>query len=459
MNLSILVVILLFICSGINPSLIPAQSNETLIDTLVKSLLNISGIPSFSVAILEGDSMSLQKAYGYADVEKETPATIHTQYRLASVSKLLTVTAVGRLVDTGKLRWNDPIGMYLPDFPGGDQITPKWLAGHLSGIAHYQMVDKIDRRKMYNSVSESLETFKNSPRIGNPGEMFTYSSHGFTLLSAVVEKAANEPFLEYLETHIFTPLGMDQTGPDDRINPSPQMSTLYRLVDSKPWAIPIPENPSYKWGGGGMIGTPTDLIKLARGYLNGFLSDTTVTNMWNSQKTTTGEITHVGIGWRIGYSIFDEAIRHHSGSMGGARSVLIIYPNDDKAIATTSNSTWPSSIDHNAQMLMYAFQNGDPRSNLKEKSYAYSGTFKDEQHQGTLMINGNTGWITTPQNMKTWFRNNALETLRIYHLHDEIWALITPYGIMKLTISPQENNITGNMELSEETQWHFTLNK
>ena len=68
---------------------------------------------------------------------------------------------------------------------------------------------------MYTSVLESLETFKDSPRIGIPGEKYTYSTHGFTLLSAVVEKAAGISFLEYLDKQIFDPLRMDQTGPDD----------------------------------------------------------------------------------------------------------------------------------------------------------------------------------------------------------------------------------------------------
>ena len=178
------------------------------------------------------------------------------------------------------------------------------------------------------------------------------------------------------------------------------MSTLYRIVDGKPWPIPLPENPSYKWGGGGMIDTPTDLIKMTRGYLNGFLSNRTLTTMWTRQQTHTGEMTNVGVGWRIDTGIFNQAIRHHAGSMGGARSVLVVYPNDDQAIATTTNATWTSSVLHNAQMLIYAFQQAETNSNLETKQYTFTGYFKDEEHNGLLTIHENAGWITVPNNMK-----------------------------------------------------------
>ena len=118
----------------------------------------------------------LQKGFGLADLEEKTPVTPDTRFRAASVSKLITVTALGKLVQEGRLDLDTPIARYLAKlegalpFPGADQITARQLAGHLSGVGHYQKGDKIARFKQYDSVAESLAAFRDSPRVGQPSE-------------------------------------------------------------------------------------------------------------------------------------------------------------------------------------------------------------------------------------------------------------------------------------------------
>ena len=433
-----------------------AQGSTELVRQLCTELLEVAQLPSFSVAILRDGEVVYADAIGYADLEQETPATLQTQYRLASVSKLLTATALAKLVESGKLSYDDTVDKFLPDFPEVEGVTPRLLAGHLGGIGHYQFLhDKIDRFRHYPSVDAALETFKNSPRVGKPGEKYKYTTHGFTLLSAVVEKAAGEPFLEYVTNAIFAPLRMARTGPDDRTAVPATMSAIYGRSEGSPTKIVLPEDPSYKWGGGGMIGTPTDLVKLAKGYLEGFLSKDILKEMWTTQQTMDGTETGVGIAWRIGEDFLGRPIRHHAGSMGGARSVLIIYPESDLAIATTTNILWNSAVERNAQLILEAYLKGNPQTPLTDGTYQFTGALRNTETQGKLSIKGSKGTLATPEVMKKWFGDLAVDQLTIHHLHEQWWALVTPRGIFNLELHPLNGGIRGEMNLNEQIIWKF----
>ena len=165
------------------------------------------------------------------------------------------------------------------------------------------------------------------------------------------------------------------------------MSTLYQRNEGKTSRIPVVENPSYKWGGGGLVSTPTDLVRLAQGYYEGFLSQETVELMWTEQSTAAGDGTGVGIGWRIGKDAFGHEIRHHSGSMGGARTCLVLYPEEKSAIAIKVNASWNSDIQSTASVLYHRpSRNAEVVASLQEPKlktgdHTAKGTFKHHQHQ------------------------------------------------------------------------------
>ena len=429
------------------------RAQETLLQEIMDSLKVIANLPSFSVAILENGEVVFAKAIGFADIERQIPATTETQYRLASVSKLLTVSGLAKLVEDEKISFDIEIAKLLPDFPQIEGITPKLLAGHLSGISHYQPADKMNRSKHYRSMEESLNVFKDSPRGGLPGEQYAYSTHGYTLLSAVVEKAADQPFVSYLEEHLFIPLDMKLASHDNRIDLSPNMSSLYRGGSN---LIQAPEDPSYKWGGGGMIGTPTDLVKLAQGYFSGFFPPEIIDEMWTSQKLSDGEETGVGIGWRIGEDFDGKKIIHHAGAMGGARSVLLLYPDEKTAIASTTNSTWTSMVELNASMLMEAFHSHIPKGKIKEGKYAYNGNHWDGKTEGWLIVKGNRASISTPEPMSNWFGDKSVAQMPIFYLRDDLWAMVTPYGIAPLTLDAKDNVVKGKFWIRDDRVWEFT---
>ena len=443
----------------------PLQASEpsgtALVDALVGDLLEVTGLPGFSVAIIAADGEIWARGYGVADVAAGTKVTTTTRFRAASVSKTITMTALAALVEDGKLDLDAPIGTYVADFPDPQQgITVRRLAGHLAGIAHYQGADKVDRGHFYSSMDESLSVFRDSPRAGAPGERYQYSTHGFTLLSAAMEHAAGKPFLDVLEDEVFAPLGMTGSGPDLRSSPSPDMTTLYNVVKRKTYPIPKPEDPSFKWAGGGLVSTPTDLVKMARAYWNGHVSAELVAEMWTSQQTAAGTSTGVGIGWRIGEGLDGQRVIHHAGAMGGARSLILMYPEEHRAIATLTNATWPGAAEANGQLLLAAFDAAPTETKGASEAYAYEGTYVDADGsfavEGQLDLAGGTGTLTMPQPFKDWVRLAVVDQMPLRRIAGDRWALVTPFGLAELELRSEGDGWVGEAQLSPSRRFRFT---
>jgi CubicO group peptidase (beta-lactamase class C family) len=272
-------------------------------DRLLTAFMGSEGSPpGLSVAISIDGKILYARGFGYSDVETKDPVTARTRFRAASVSKMMTATAMAVLMQEGRLDADAPMQEYSPAFPEkAHPISPRLLAGHLSGIAHYAPGDRIEKR-FYASVNEALAVFSHQDLLFEPGTGYAYSTHGYTLLSSVVEGASGKPFLEYMESKIFRPLGMLATGPHMINEVMKDMTQLYSIDGSgKASAVQDPEDPSYKWGAGGMVSTPSDLVRLGNAYMNGFLKPEIVQEMFQSQKLVSGEETGIGIGWRTSW--------------------------------------------------------------------------------------------------------------------------------------------------------------
>ena len=148
------------LAAGDEPQL---DGNHDLVVTLIEDLRRVVGLPGFAVAIAGADDAVWDRGFGYADLENQIPVTSETRFRAASVSKILTATALMRLVQEGRLDLDRPVSEVLEGFPKVGGVTPRLLAGHLAGFAHYQPVDKINRWGHYDSVDEALALAGTNP--------------------------------------------------------------------------------------------------------------------------------------------------------------------------------------------------------------------------------------------------------------------------------------------------------
>jgi len=166
------------------------------------------------VALLaRGGKRLLEAAWGLADRERGTPATVSTRFNLASIGKLFTRTAVAQLAEAGKLSLDDRLSKWLPDYPNADAITLEMLCEHRAGVGDIfgPAFEAADRSKLRHN-RDFLPLFRDSPPWFAPGTSRRYSNGGYVLLGEVIARASGVDYYDYLARHVFGPAGMKATG-------------------------------------------------------------------------------------------------------------------------------------------------------------------------------------------------------------------------------------------------------
>ena len=188
---------------------------------LIRCYKEEHGIPGIVVAVSQNGETIYNKGFGYSDVENLIRANSNTIMRIASISKPITCTIAAILYENGKLDFDKSISSYLNDLPlKVKYITSRQLMSHSSGIRHYKEIsyDKNETNdyeflsnKEFKTTIEALEIFINDELKFEPGKGHLYTTYGFTLLSAVLEKAnGNKPIGKMLE-ELFKTLEMNDT--------------------------------------------------------------------------------------------------------------------------------------------------------------------------------------------------------------------------------------------------------
>ncbi|EEF57828.1 serine hydrolase domain-containing protein [Pedosphaera parvula] len=298
-------------------------------------------VPGLSIAIGRDGKILWSEGFGYADLETKKPVTPQTLFRIGSISKPLTAAGLMLLVEHGQLDLDTDIHQYVHDFPDkGQCITTRQLAGHLAGISRGSQGKELFINQHFATVRDGVKLFEDDPLLSKPGEKFSYSSHGWSLISWIMESAAKKDFLTYMEKAVFTPLEMTNTMPDYANRDIPQRTQFYDTNSDGGFKLSPTIDNSYKWAAGGFLSTPEDLVRFGSMHLHpGFFKAQTLDTMFTSQKTTDGKPTGYGIGWYLmkdkqGHPIF----MHTGGSIGGT-SVLLLFPDTHLVLALTANCT------------------------------------------------------------------------------------------------------------------------
>ena len=268
----------------------------------------------FSGHIIVSDSSGLiyNGSYAFADIEAEKSLRLNSVYCLASVSKVITSTAVLKLFEEGRLSLNDLVRDYLPALPACYQsVEIRHLLTHSSGITdfHKQPVFEVSNSDIFNFLvrQDSLEFA--------PGSRYSYSNSGFILLAMIVEKVSGMSFPAYLEKEFFRPLKMrstfvNRTGPKSRI------------VKSYHASGKIDDRQNYFYGSGGIFTTAEDLLKWDRAFFGAqLISRELLSEVLEPQRLNDGTTTSYGLGWGV-VRLNGQTIAGHTGGNYGFR---IIY--------------------------------------------------------------------------------------------------------------------------------------
>jgi CubicO group peptidase (beta-lactamase class C family) len=160
----------------------------------------------------------LRQGVGLAERELGVANTPQTKFRIGSITKQFTATAILQLQEAGKLSIDDPISKYYADAPPAwSKVTLRHLLTHTSGIPTYTALPGFFAKeaRQPHTPEELIKLTRDKPLEFEPGSKFAYDNSGYILLGYVVEKVSGQRYADYVQQHIFTPLGMTSSGYDD----------------------------------------------------------------------------------------------------------------------------------------------------------------------------------------------------------------------------------------------------
>ena len=316
----------------------------------VRVSLAEQNLPGFSVAVGIGGEIVWAEGFGFADLENRTPVKPDTRFRIGTASTALTSAAVGLLLEKGRLKLDDEIQTYVPEFPKKQwPVTLRQLMGHLSGVRNDGGDEGPLMEARCKRPVDALQYFAGKPLLSEPGTKYHYSSYGWILMSAAVEAAAGEPFMTFMEKQVFEPLGMSETKADSVDTPAAGRASSYFprfAADPKYGLDPMREiDYSCYAGSSAFVSTASDLVRFAMAVNGGkLLQPATVQLLQTSQHLPSGEETGYGLGWDLESVEFAGAqtttIGHDGESLGGMVASFVTFPKHGIVVAVLSNSSY-----------------------------------------------------------------------------------------------------------------------
>jgi CubicO group peptidase (beta-lactamase class C family) len=326
------------------------QSTIGLIDSWIMSQMEYQQLPGLSIAVLYDTSLIWSKAYGVADLEKKTPMTTLSVFRIASITKTFTCTAIMQLRDQGKLRIDDPVAKYLPwfkyknRFPAGAEVTLRMLMTHTSGLpgesAYPYWTDH-----QFPTREQIEEALPKQESIFESDTKFRYSNLGLAILGEVVTAASGEPYPQYIQKHILDPLGMKSTSVIPTADQLKHLVTPYgRKKADGSRAVSTFTDAKGLTAAANMSSTPEDLARYAAAHLQEGMLRT----LLGMKGSTLREMHRPHwiqpswrSGWGLGFSVTksDERVTFgHGGWVGGNKSQLLVSPSEKTAVIVMINA-------------------------------------------------------------------------------------------------------------------------
>ncbi len=344
------------------PSIVGAQvSRDQLLDYM-EQVRNENDLPGMSVAVAVDGEIVFSEGVGYAELDNQVPATGRTVHNVGSVSKVLAVVGLMKLVEEGKVDLDATIQTYMPYYPEKDiPVTVRQILTHTSGIRHYNGIEfgpyGLLALRHYDDFEEATELWRDDPLVFEPGSAWMYSSHAHNLQHGIVEAASGMDYEEYLKRYVYEPSGMGATQFDVPRRVVHNRGHGYVRDGEGRFIHPPPEDPSYKYAGGGIISSVEDMVRLGLALNEGrILRPDTIEEMYRNQldpsimqfvgECSMGEeeCSALPIGHEQALAWFirtDQAGRHypsHTGTVKGTRSFLANFHQYGVVVALQANA-------------------------------------------------------------------------------------------------------------------------
>jgi|GEM_PF-710218 len=449
--------LLLFSCSNTPAQQLMGHINKN--KDLIEKFITQSNIPGASIAIAHKGMVIWSNSYGHENLEKKIPTSSASKFRVASISKLFTGTALYKLHKEGFLDMDLPISTYLNSIPEQwKDITCRQIAQHTSGIGHYiDVQDALDTHQ-YNSTSEALLKFKNRPLQHKPDEGVTYSSYAYTVLAAVIEKVTQKSFLDAMNDIVFKPLGMEHTESDDQATNIPHRTGFYQYNENREPEHAPDINLSGRWAGSGFLSTANDLAMFgaAHTFSSGFFTKEDLSILTSPRKLNDTLQTKEGLGWGQRLDWEGRTMFWGDGRTPGATCGLLVYPELDLSIAIVTNIRNAPLERGEFQILATRLVNNLEGNHIREVQHRDLGNYELDITIGENTLKGSIG-IKANKDDKGSFDFAGMQKFSVadvFSVNTSLWIFSVgggkqpiPLGIMptRLEIHNEGNRISGEL--------------
>jgi CubicO group peptidase (beta-lactamase class C family) len=329
-----------------------SQEYDESFDRLLKEQLSIES-PGGTVVVAKDGAILYKKAFGKANLELDVDMKPDNLFRIGSITKQFTASAILRLAEEGKLSLSDTITRFIKDYPlHGYAITIEHLLTHTSGIKNYTGLGKFDMLVKRRDITpkELVDFFKNEPMDFPPGTDYRYSNSGYILLGYIVELVSGKPYAEYIRETFFDPLGMKHSFYDNASLIIPGRVSGYQkrnghFENSDYLSMTLP------YAAGSILSTVDDLLTWHVALMNNkVLTAETLTKAHTSYKLADGRLTGYGFGWELG-NIQGSPTFKHSGRINGFLTFAVYLPAEKIFVAIFSNCDCTDDLEKTASKM------------------------------------------------------------------------------------------------------------
>lgn len=301
--------------------------------TTAEALLEENGFQG-SILIRKGTTDFLRKGFGMADAQENITNDPGLIYRIGSVTKTFTAMGLAALKRDGLIdSYDQTISDFDDEFPNGDKITLRHLLTHYSGIPDYTSAVEessifFTPNDIYDLLKESAET---DGLLFEPGSQFAYSNSNYLILGLLIEALSDMSYHEYLQSKVFGPLGMENTGKGENEIEGENFAKGYlNGVEVAPYQMQI------AYSAGDLISTIGDLEKWADAMMgDSFISAPEKAEIFAEPHSEDNFFTP-GLGWYT-IKIDGTLIYNHGGNIDGFTSIIALLPETNSMIIMLSN--------------------------------------------------------------------------------------------------------------------------
>ena len=352
------------------------------VDSVAAHVLQTTGVPSATVAVVTHGRLAYAKAYGAAKLEPRVAASADMRYGIGSISKQFTAAAILLLAQDGKLKLDDPVSRFVPGLTRGNEVTIREVLSHTSGYQDFWPQDYV-MPMMFKAITPQaiVDRWAKQPLDFDPGTRWQYSNTNYTIAGMIVEKASGMPFFKFVRTRILQPVGLT-TASDFNASPRAADPTGYVRYALGPLRQAPDAGAGWMWAAGELAMTASDLAKWDISLIRHSLLTPA------SYRTLEREVplkNGAGTGYGLGVDVSMQGGRflvEHSGEVSGFTAENMVYPDDSVAVVVLTNQdAAPASGALARQIAQLLFATDDA---LTQNRTAQARAIFDDLAQGKI---------------------------------------------------------------------------